>query len=95
MHEKFEEAAHRGQAPLNAASAETFRMRVCGESANVLTVERTPVFQLVRIAKLHEGCEVPRIVGIRVRGQVALEGHVAPELRYTGERRRFHRPVSL
>ena len=60
MHEEFEEAAHRGQPPLNAATGETFGMRLSRKMANVLAVERTPVLQFVRVAKLHEGCEIAR-----------------------------------
>src|SRR5882757_3376637 len=70
-------------------------MRLGREHPNVLAVDLTPVIDLLGVAKLDEGGQIARVVGVSVRGQVALDGHVAPELRYTVDSGRLHTQIRM
>src|SRR3982074_2455324 len=91
--QKFVEAAHRGQAALDAAGRKAGGVRMRGEGAHVLRVERAPVAHTRAIAELHQRRKIARVARIGVRGQAALGAHVTPESGYPLERRRSHEPI--
>src|SRR3954468_15029991 len=70
-------------------------MRIGSKLPDVLAVDNAPIIQFAGVAKLDEGGQVPRVVGVCVRGEIALDGHVAPELRYTVNGGRIHRQIRL
>ena len=89
------EAAHRGQAALDAARRESRGVRMRGEGAHVLRVERAPVAKARAITELHQRRKIARVARVGVRGQAALGAHVTPESGYPLERRRRHGPLIL
>ncbi len=88
--QKFVEAAHRGQAALDAARRKACGVRMRGEGAHVLRVERAPVAKTRAITELHQRRKIARVARIGVRGQAALGAHVTAESAYPLERRRSH-----
>src|SRR5260370_40331038 len=90
--QKFVEAAPRGHAALDAARRRACGVRMRGEGAHVLRVERAPVAKTRAITELHQRRKIARVARIGVRGQAALGAHVTAESAYPLERRRRHRP---
>src|SRR5260370_18131045 len=89
--QKFVEAAHRGQAALDAARRKACGVRMRGEGAHVLRVERAPVAKTRAITELHQRRKFARVARIGVRGQAALGAPVTTEYAYPPPRPR--RPV--